>query len=470
MRLVFLQKSAFPLMGVARISAFLKKHGHGVDLLLLGEEKDFLKKIGEVLPDVVGFPVFTGEHQWVLEKARLIKKKYPRLLILLGGPHPTYYPEIIKEPGVDAIALGEAEEAVLDLLNTLRQKKSFLKIPNLWIKKNGRVYKNSLRPLIEDLDKLPFPDREIYYQYDFLKKASVKQFLTARGCPYNCTFCSNHLLRKMYRGKGRFVRRRSPENVIGEIKKVKEKYGFKTISFTDDVFTTDKAWLKKFLPLYKKEIGVPFMANVTANLIDEKLVGMLKKGGCYGIAMGIETGNENLRVKVLKKLITNQQVIKGGRLVKKYGLMLKTFNILCLPAETLENAWETVGINITVKPDSATASLLQPYPGYEIADYSIKKGFLAKDFGLKDIGESIYASSPIKIYQKSQIENLQKLFPFVVALPWIIPLVKLLIKLPPNPFYDFFGRVFYGLSMSRVHRLTWGDAFRYARHMDPFKV
>lgn len=470
MKLLFLQRSAFPLMGVMSIAAFVKKGNHEVDLLLTGEEKNLLKKIGGVSPDVVAFPCFTGEQDWVIKTCQQIKKKYPKVITLLGGPHPTYYPQIIKEKGVDVVTLGEAEEAVFDLLNALEKDKSYLRIPNLWVKRKGRIFKNSLRFLIEDLDSLPFPDRGIYYKYDFLKKASVKQFLTARGCPYNCTFCSNHLLRQMYQGKGCFIRRRTPRNVVKEIKAVREKYNFKTISFTDDVFTANKAWLKKFLPLYKKEVGMPFMCNVTANLVDEELVKMLKKGGCYGIAMGIETGNENLRIKVLKKFITNKQVIKGGRLVKKYGLALKTYNILCLPGETLENAWETVAINVAIKPDSATASLLQPFPRYEIADYSIKKGFLPKNFGLEDIGDSIYDSSPINISQKSQIENLQKFFPFIVKFPWTAPLVKLLIKLPPNPIYDLFGRLFYGLSMSRVHRLTWRDIFRYIRHLDPFKV
>ncbi len=470
MKLLFLQKSAFPLMGTMSISAFIKKHGYDSDLLLVDEEKDYLKRIGEIKPEVIALALFTAELSWALKTVKEIKKRYPQVLILLGGPHPTFYPEVIKNRGVDVIVRGEAEEAVLDLLRVLDQAKSWLKIDNLWVKKGRRIYKNKLRPLEENLDKLPFPDRSIYYQYKFLAQASAKQFLTGRGCPYHCSFCSNHLLRRMYQGKGCFVRRRSPRNVIREIKAVREKYGLKTVSFTDDVFTVDKVWLKRFLNQYKKEINLPFICNVTANLLDKDLVKMLKQGGGYAIAMGIETGNENLRLKVLKKNISNQQIIEGGRLVKKAGMMLKTYNILCLPGERLENAWETVMINVAIKPDSATASLLQPFPQYEITKYAIKKGFLAKSYGINDVGESIYLPSPMKLKDKKEIENLQAFFPFLVQFPQFIPLARKLIKWPPNPLFDYLRKIFYGISMSRVHRLTLKDMISYALHINPLKV
>lgn len=451
------------------LAAVIKKAGWQPDLVLAGEE-DIFAKVREFKPDVVGFPVFTGEHQWVLRLAWDLKKKYPKIFILLGGPHPTYYPEIIKEKGIDGIIRGEAEGAVFDLLKALGQKKSLGKIKNLWVKKGERIYKNPLRPLIEDLNTLPIPGREIYYQYGFLRNASVKQFLTARGCPYNCTFCSNHLLRRLYQGKGRYLRRSSPQRVIEEIRQVKRKYGFKTISFTDDVFTFDKAWLDEFLPLYKKEIGVPFMVNVTANSLDEELASMLKKANCYGVAMGIESGSEKMRFRVLKKFITDEQILETGRLAKKYNLILKTYNILSLPGETLEDALRTIKINATLKPLAAAASLLQPYPDYEITEYAIQKGFLPKKFGVDDVAESIYLVSPIRGKDSREIENLQAFFPFLVAHPKFIPLVKPLLRLPCRFLFRLIARLTYGFYLSRAHKLSFGDKIRYLRHTDPSKL
>jgi len=451
------------------LSAVVKKAGWQVDLVLAGEE-DIFKKAKSFQPEVIAFPVFTGEHQWVIKQAQRFKKENPEIFVLLGGPHPTYYPEIIKARGIDAIIRGEGEGAVCDFLQAFQNGKSATKIKNLWLKKGKIIYKNPLRPLIANLDSLQIPDREVYYQYDFLKRASVKQFLTGRGCPYHCSFCSNHLLRRLYQGKGKYVRRYSPRRVIEEIKEVRRKYSFNTISFTDDVFVADRNWLKKFLPIYKKEVGVPFMCNVTANSLDEELVRLLKKGGCYGIAMGIESGSQEMRFKVLNKFITDEEILEGGRLTKKYGLELKTYNILSLPGETFEEAVKTVKLNAKIKPSAAAASLLQPYPDYEITKYAIKKGFLPKNFNVNDVGESIYLPSPIKGPETRQLENLQAFFPLLVAHPKLLPLIKPLLRLPLRPVFRLMTRITYGFYTSRVHKLPLGDKIRYLRHMDPLKM
>lgn len=467
---LFVQKSSFPSFGPMFISAVLKKNGYCCDLVLANEERDLVKAILDKKPLVVGFPTITGEHRWVLEIARKIKKKNKRILTLLGGPHPTYYPEVIKEKGVDIISLGESEDAILELICALKNKKNIKKIKNLWVKENDRIYKNEIRPLACDLDKLPFPDRKIYYHYDFLKKASVKQFLTGRGCPYSCTFCANNLLRKIYKDKGQYIRRRSSESIISEIKDVREKYGMKTLSFTDDNFISNQEWLSEFLPKYKKEISLPFMCNVTANLVNESLVKKLKSSGCYGVSMGIESGNEKLRKEILGKYITNNQVIRAGKIIKKYKLILKTYNILCLPGETIENAFETVLLNAAIKPDHTSCSLLQPYPKYDITEFAKENNYLPKNFGTSDVFDSIYSDSPIDIKNKKQIKNLQTFFFIAVRYPKLIPLIRVLIKLPPNFAYRWVAKLFYGFYMSRVHKLTLLDMVRYAIHCDPFKI
>ncbi|NIM47625.1 MAG: radical SAM protein [Candidatus Aenigmarchaeota archaeon] len=468
---LFVQKSPFPSFGPMFISAVLKKNGYNCDLILASEEKDLIKTILDKKPLIVSFPTITGEHKWILETAREIKKKSKgRILTLLGGPHPTYYPEIIKEKGVDIISLGESEDAILELICALKNKKDIKKIMNLWIKENDKIYKNEIRPLVYDLDNLPFPDREIYYKYDFLKKASVKQFLTGRGCPYSCTFCANNLLRKIYQGKGRYIRRRSPDNVISEMKDVRKKYGMKTLSFTDDNFISNQVWLDEFLPKYKKEINLPFMCNVTANLVTESLIKKLKSAGCYGVSMGIESGNEKLRKEILGKYITNSQILSAGKTIKKYKLILKTYNILCLPGETVESAFETILLNAAIRPDHTSCSLLQPYPKYDITEFAKKNNYLPRNFDVDDVFDSIYSDSPINVSNKNQIKNLQTFFFIAVKYPKLIPLIRMLIKLPPNFVYKWLAKLFYGFYMSRVHKLTLLDIVRYAIHCDPFKI
>ena len=469
MKVVFVQKTPFPQIGIMSLSAFIKSHGYQVELLIADEEKDLLGSIKKVQPDLAGITIYTGEHRWAVELCRQLKRL--KIRTVLGGPHPTYYPEIIEQRGVEIISRGESEGALLDLLFALEQGKSIKRIKNLWVKEGGKIYRNQPRNLIADLDMLPLPDREIYYvRYSFLAKVSVKQFLTGRGCPYRCTFCSNHLLRKFYQRKGKYLRRSSPKKVIKEIISVKERYGLKTVSFTDDVFAVDWDWLERFVSLYRKKVKIPFMCNLTANLVTDKLIRKLKSAGCYGISMGIESGNEKIRTKVLKKYITNDQILNAGKIIKKHDLVLKTYNILCLPGEEIQQALETIEINAKIKPDQTSCSFLQPFPKYEITQYAKQRGYLDKKYDVDDYSGSIYYSSPIKSKTKKQLENLQTFFLIGVKFPQLIPLIKILICFPPNPFYRFVARSFYGFYMSRVHRLTLSDMIRYAPHINPFNV
>jgi radical SAM superfamily enzyme YgiQ (UPF0313 family) len=471
MKFLFIQKNSFPAAGPMIISALLKENGFEVDLLLATEEKkQLIKSIRKFDPDIVGISCFTGQHDWTLRLGRAIKKKWPKVLVVLGGPHPTYYPDIINDPGVDIIARGEAEYAILELMQNLQAGKGIEKIKNLWLKKDGQIIKNEMDCLPANLDKLPLPDRAIYYKYNFLRRVSVKQFLSGRGCPFQCTFCANNILRKIYKNQGNFLRRRSPAGVIAEIVDVKNKYGLKTVSFTDDVFITDIKWLQEFLPLYKEKIGLPFMCNVTANLLTEKIVKLLKDNCCYGISMGIESGDEEIRRKVLGKFISNEQIIQAAGIAKKYKLLLKTYNILCLPEETIEKALGTMELNAKIKSDFTACSLLQPFPDYDITEYAKKNGFLAKDFSIKDVKGGIYRYSPIQLPDKEQFFNLQKLFFIGVKMPWTIPLIKKLIKLPPNFLFNLAGQAMYGFYMSRIHRMTIFDIINYAIHIDPYDV
>jgi radical SAM superfamily enzyme YgiQ (UPF0313 family) len=470
MKFLFIQKNSFPAAGPMIISALLKKNGFEVDLLLATEEKHLASAIKKISPDVIGIPCFTGQQKWSTGLCRKIKKHFPDVITLLGGPHPTYYPEIIEENGVDVIARGEAEYAVLELMQKLRDKKSFDQIKNLWIKKGKEIIKNEMDCLPANLDDLPLPDREIYYKYKFLRRVSVKQFLSGRGCPFQCAFCANNILKKLYRGKGQFLRRRSPEGVVEEILDVKRKYGLKTVSFTDDVFITNLEWLKKFLPLYREKVGLPFACNVTANLVTEEIASLLKKNCCYAVSMGVESGDEEIRFKVMGKFISDKQIIEAAREIKKQGLILKTYNIICLPEETIEKAISTMRLNAKIKSDFASCSLLQPFPDYDITEYAIKHNFLPADFGLKDVTGNIYRSSPILLPEKNQFSNLQSFFFIGTKMPWMIPLIKKLIKLPPNFLFRLAGRAMYGLYMSRIHRLTAIDIINYAMHIDPYDV
>jgi radical SAM superfamily enzyme YgiQ (UPF0313 family) len=470
MKFLFIQKNSFPAAGPMIISALLKEHGFTVDLLLASQEKELINSIKEIGPNIIGISCFTGEHQWAVELCQQIKRNFSKIVTILGGPHPTYYPEIINEEGVDIISRGESEFAVLELMKKLQNKEDINQIKNLWIKKDNEIIKNEIDNLNDDLDVLPNPDREIYYKYHFLKKVSVKQFLSGRGCPYQCTFCANNLLHRLYQDKGKFIRRRSPLRVVEEILDVQARYGLKTVSFTDDVFINDQKWLEEFLFLYKERVNLPFMCNVTAQLATEEVIRLLKKNCCYGISLGIESGVQEIRFNILKKFITDEQIINVARLAKKYKLVLKSYNIVGLPGETINDAIKTLRLNAKIKSDFAACSLLQLFPKYEITEIAKEKNVLDEDYGTADVKGGIYQNLPLEIKNKNQFINLQKLFFLGVKFPILIPLIKQLIKLPPNFFLNLIGQGIYGFFMSRVHRLTFKDMINYALHIDPYDI
>lgn len=334
---------------------------------------------------------------------------------------------------------------MLDLANALDKKDEIANIPNLWVKKDGRVYKNDLRPLTQDLDEFPFPDRDIYSKYLFFRLEHTKMFITSRGCPYDCSYCYNQKLRDLYRNKGKYLRHRKVEKVIEEIKLLKNTHQLKTVCFMDDTFIFDRNWVSEFLRIYKKEINLPFFCLGTADrLPDEELIQEFKISGCYGIYFGIESGNEEIRHKVLNKKVSNEQIIKAARLLKKYGLKFRAYNMIGLPGETVENVYETIQINIDARTDFPFCSIFTPYWGTRLCDYAVEKGVLERKNNPDDFYTSFYAYSLLKQKDITEIVNLQRFFQTVVLFPKLFPLIKKLAKLPPNIFFRlWFGMVFY---------------------------
>jgi radical SAM superfamily enzyme YgiQ (UPF0313 family) len=245
--------------GAEYLSAVLKKNGHYCDLIIKPLERDYLNNIAQFNPDLIGFSTAFLQLNGVLNTASEIKKRF-NIPIILGGHYPTFCPEVIENDNIDIICRGEAEGALLELLDKLEAKDNITQIRNLWVKKGDKVFKNELRPL-EDLDKLPFPDRELYFKYNHIRKLGILRILGGRGCPFSCTYCFNKEMKLIYGAPKNYIRRRNPEKIIEEIEENKGKYKFTSISFTDDVFTFDKKWLESFMDIYKKDIRMPFFCN-----------------------------------------------------------------------------------------------------------------------------------------------------------------------------------------------------------------
>ncbi|MBW2975443.1 B12-binding domain-containing radical SAM protein [Candidatus Woesearchaeota archaeon] len=433
-------------MGMMYLSAVLKKYNHSTGMINTDLE-DINKKMKEFRPDILAYYSMTGEHRHLIEFNKSLKRKY-RFLAVFGGPHPTFFPEVIQNEGIDIIGVGECESAMAELANALEKGRPIDKIKNLWIKKKGRIIKNPVRPLETDLDKLPHPDREIMYLGDKrLLEFGKKVFLAGRGCPYNCTYCFNHKMRELYKSWGR-VRWKSVDKLIDEIVEVKNKYPLEFVKFGDDTFSmASREWIEEFAEKYPKKVGIPFGCNLRPNLVTGHFVRNLKKAGCYHAFMAIEAADEKIRNDLLKRNISEEQIAKAYRLLKSAGIKIGYYNLLGLPVKNaLKKDIETLKINAKYRPNMAWSSLFTPYPKTELGEYAIKHGYFHGDF------EKIPANNKItsclkfsSLKEKHQIENLHKLFGITVRFPFLLPVTKILIQLPPNRFYTFLMFGFYGL-------------------------
>lgn len=460
MKIAFVQNLLVPYFGIMYISAILKKNGHATDVFVEGLHKDIVKDICETKPDIIGFYCITGEHQWMYRRAREIKKVLPDVPIIVGGPHPTYFPQMIEEEGIDIICRGDGEISVLELMNRLRDRRDITDIRGLWVKKD-RIYKNELAPLVEDIDTLPYPDRDIYNKYEHFGKETRMWVCISRGCPFNCTFCYNAVKRKLYEGQ-KVIRRRSVDNIIKEIKFFQKKYPFiKALVIEDDNFALHPNFME-FCKEYKKINGPPFIVNMRADNITEEKARKLREANCYCVSMGLESGNSFLRNKVLNKNISAEAYYEAGRLLKQNGIKLRTSNMFFLPGETIKKAFETLEMNKKLKPDYAWVYPLQPYPGTEIYNYSVEKGYLSKDFTFDDLDTLGIEESPIKLKDGKKIKVLHRLFYYGLKIPGFIYLLKLLVYIPNNFIFNLLHKFSILITYSSFQQVNLFLSFKIA--------
>jgi radical SAM superfamily enzyme YgiQ (UPF0313 family) len=430
-------------MGTMALSSFVKKHGYEVDVFIHQLEKDLVGAVLEVEPDILAFSASTTEHQFALKLIEKLKAEI-NLPIIMGGPHPTFYPEIIENPNIDFICRGEGEYALLELLGALKDGTDCTKIKNIWMKKDGKIIKNEERSLIADLDTLPMPDRELYYRrYEVLRNSPTKAVYFIRGCPFDCTYCFNKAMKDMYKGKGAYVRARSVEKCISELKYIVENSTTEWFHFNDDTLNVNRKWFYELLNRYKEEVRLGFICNLRIDFADEKMIDKLSEAGVDRINFGVEHGNEQFRREVLKRDMANEHIINLGKYMKKKGIRIFTANIIGFPGETIGMAMETIRLNSYFKPEFASCDILQPYPKTEIANYAIKKGCLASDYSIDSLGRTNIAHSHnvnssysiIKQDNIRRLENIHKFFHYMVMYPFLNPIFLLLSKLPPNKIF-----------------------------------
>jgi len=384
-------------LGIGYLAALARREGHAVGLLfddglfsdhialsleplrhLLDPWPQMKAQLLLEKPDLIGINIFSSGYQWARELARRIRSVYPNIVIIGGGPHATVAPLNVleKENEFDAVLVGEGEKAWLELLHRFDGKTALPQdIKGLWVKNTrSEIIENGWGELVEDLDDLPFPDKNIFAPYYPHEK--TYGIITSRGCPYACSFCQNNAFKRQYGQTWSRVRHRSPENVIEELRQARRTYNFESVHFIDDCFSSDKKWLKRFLDMYGREIGLPFRCiNHPANL-DEERVRLLKEAGCHSVVIGVQSWDNNVRSKLYGRRESDEQIRAAFEMAEKAGLHTIANHICGSPEETLSDLAQACSAYADLNISRIATFHLTYFPGADITSKAYKLGWI----------------------------------------------------------------------------------------------
>lgn len=366
-------------LGIAYLAAYVRKKGIKVKIIdaeVLGLTiKEVIQKIKTLKPDVIGISSNTLDFNSSVTLAKSIKKNHNKPIIL-GGPHVSAIPEdSLKNDCFDVGVIGEGEQTLYLLLDGLKKGKftNLDSIDGITFRKNRKVIVKPKKTIIQNLDGLPFPARDLLPDIKVYKPtpASCKKFplgsiITSRGCPFNCTYCDRAVF-------GNKVRARSPENIVKEIEHMIEHQKIKEFKIWDDIFNINTDRLIKFCKLLiKKKIQLPWTCIGRLNFIDEKQVYWMKKAGCWQISVGIESGNDNI-LKKIKKSLTTKVIKEKIRIISKGGIKIRGFFMMGLPGENKDTVLDTIEFAKSLPLDTVSFCIFTPFPNTEIyAECNVK--------------------------------------------------------------------------------------------------
>jgi len=376
----------------------------------------------------------------------MAKKNDPDVIVVIGGPHCTFDQSLIEYEDVNVVVAGEGDDAWVDLLRNLASGKDINNIQNVFTKENWYDRFRDGDPLdkykhlanrIEDLDKLPYLDREIVYtRVPHLAKFPMRSFMTSRGCPYECTYCFEPKFNEMYRGKGHPYQRYSPERVVAELRYMIERYKTQFIKFYDDIFwirktVEEEPWLEQFAKLYEKEIKIPFFLLTRCNILTEDHLKLLKPAGLHSMTMSIEAGNDYIRNNVIKRHMTKADILRAFNLCYDYGIKTFANSILAIPVRpevlkeqnmtNIEMDIASLDINVQSKVTFGEFTIIHPYAGCHFSDYVEDNGWFSQKDGFEKLHHSYQSWSPLNCFtpeEKDQQVNLSSLGTVCLALPW----------------------------------------------------
>ena len=376
------ERGCNPPLGILYVAANTVKHtGHNVEVIDTQAEglsyEALEERIKSSAPDVVGITAMTFTILDVMNTVKIVKKHFPEAKVVLGGPHVHIYPdETIKIEGVDYLVRGEGEYAFVELLGAMGDEEELKKITGIVFEAaDGTIVNTGVRPLIDDLDELPFPALDLvpYEKYNSLlaRRSPAVTTFTSRGCPFPCTFCDRPQLGKQFRY-------RSAKSVVDEMEE-DTKRGIHEFLVYDDTFTVHKKRTMEICDeIVRRGLDVGWDIRSRVDTVNEEMLKALAKAGCRGIHYGIESGTDKI-LSVLKKKITIPKAKEVFDMTKREGMQVLAYFMIGCPTETEEDIMETLRVSRYLKPDYIHLTIFTPFPATQLYFDGLAQGVIERD-------------------------------------------------------------------------------------------
>ena len=351
-------------------------------------------------PDVLGISATSLYMRYITDIIAEAKEYRPDLKVMMGGWHCSLLPDdAINRPHVEAIVLGDGEYTCQEYLDALEQGQPLDEIKGLWFKRDGEVVQNERRKFIENVDVLPIPDYDVWEDIEkYVFYNQMIYMMGNRGCPYACSYCSEVSLRRAIPGKG--LRKRSPRPLAREIQHHYNKYkdaGMRIAHFFDPVFSFNYNWTAEFCDEYKK-IGMaeklPFSCFGAGHNLDEKRIDVLSSANCKIIRLGIEAGNEEIRMKVYRKKVTNEKLRRIISYCHEKGISITGYNMIGGPGEDFGTLMDTFNLIKETGVDRPIFFTYRPLPATDGAKLVTELGGSVEEQKWDDI-DSLHTSANV---------------------------------------------------------------------------
>jgi len=371
-------------LGTLYVAAVLQQAGHEVRFYngaFMGHD-EIIAQVSQYQPEFVG--LYSTAFGWGKAKktAAAIKSILAPVFIVVGGPYPVALKEkcLTDSPDIDAVVTGEGEITVVEMLARLGAGKGLAGVEGVAYRQDGEIKKNPPRPLITDLDALPYPARELLGEAGkyipppaTYKRKPVAVIMTARGCNRNCLYCFQI---DKHRKSG--IRYRSVENVMAEIERVLSQ-GYREIKFIDDTLAADyNRAMTIAREIKNRGLDFTWFASAVVNQVDKPLLQAFKDAGCWAILFGAESGVQK-DLNTIRKGITPDQIRKAVKAAKEVGLTVYTPFLFGIPGQTYEDGLKTIEFALELDPDIANFHAITPFPGTELYDNIEKYGSMSDD-------------------------------------------------------------------------------------------